>query len=72
MTPGFPNPQKSNPAAAEILSPCIGVCTLAPSGLCIGCLRTSEEIGLWLNYTAGDRTRIMHELPLRLESLFAL
>jgi predicted Fe-S protein YdhL (DUF1289 family) len=72
MTLGFPTSQKSGPAIAEVLSPCIGVCTLAPNGLCIGCLRTSEEIGLWLNYTAGDRARIMNELPQRLESLFAL
>jgi len=72
MTPGFPSSQKSSPATADVLSPCIGVCTLAPNGICIGCLRTSEEIGQWLSYTVGDRSRIMHELPLRLELLFAL
>jgi predicted Fe-S protein YdhL (DUF1289 family) len=56
----------------EVPSPCIGVCTLAPNGMCIGCLRTSEEIGMWLSYSADDRKLILHELPRRLESLFVL
>jgi hypothetical protein len=56
----------------EVPSPCIGVCTLAPNGMCIGCLRTSEEIGMWLHYTADDRRRIMLALPRRRETLFAL
>jgi uncharacterized protein len=72
MTPGSPTSQKSSPAVGEIVSPCIGVCTLAPNGLCIGCLRTSEEIGMWLSYTPGDRIRVILELPQRLESLFTL
>lgn len=52
-------------------SPCIGVCALGPSSLCIGCLRSSEEIGNWLSYTERDRNRIISELPNRLEALFA-
>jgi len=72
MTLGSVTNQHSKPAMTEILSPCIGVCTLAPNGLCVGCLRSSEEIGKWLTYTAVDRARIMLELPQRLESLFAL
>jgi predicted Fe-S protein YdhL (DUF1289 family) len=72
MTLAFSVKQNSFSGMPEISSPCIGVCTLAPSGMCIGCLRTSEEIGMWSNYSAGDRLRIMLELPRRLESLFAL
>jgi len=72
MTLGFPTSQNSFSTMAEIPSPCIGVCTLAPNGMCIGCLRTSDEIGMWSNYSAGDRKRIMLELPQRLESLFTL
>jgi uncharacterized protein len=70
MTLAFSVKQNSFSGLAETSSPCIGVCTLAPSGMCIGCLRTSDEIGMWSNYSAGDRTRIMLELPQRLESLF--
>jgi predicted Fe-S protein YdhL (DUF1289 family) len=72
MTLAFPARQNSFSGMTEISSPCIGVCTLAPSGMCIGCLRTSEEIGMWLHYSADDRKLILLELPRRLESLFAL
>ncbi len=71
MTLGSANNPHFMPAMTEILSPCVGVCTLAPNGLCIGCLRSGEEIGNWLNYTAGDRARIMLDLPQRFKSLFA-
>ena len=31
-------------------SPCINVCTVDPaSGLCLGCDRTLQDIGDWLN-----------------------
>jgi uncharacterized protein len=72
MTLGFPASLNSFSATDEVPSPCIGVCTLAPSGMCIGCLRTSEEISMWLSYSADDRKLIVLELSRRLESLFAL
>lgn len=63
----MPNTAKtSNP----VQSPCVGVCTLGPHRLCIGCLRSSEEIGRWLSYSDGERSRITAELPGRLETLF--
>ena len=58
-------------AIGVIDSPCIGVCTLGPGDICIGCLRTSAEIGSWLNFTDQQRSHIMAELPQRLEKLFA-
>jgi len=54
-----------------VRSPCIGVCTVGPNSLCIGCLRSTDEIGNWLNYSDGERERIIAELPGRLEALFA-
>ena len=40
-----------------IPSPCIAVCQLDPeSGLCLGCLRTADEIGQWP--AAGDAKRL--------------
>ncbi len=54
----------------EIESPCIGTCTLGPDGLCIGCFRSAEEIGAWLNYSAQQRRAIMQHLPLRAQALF--
>lgn len=49
-----------------IESPCIGVCTLDAEGYCIGCLRTSAEIGAWSILPPGERCRIMDQvLPQR-------
>ncbi len=54
-----------------VQTPCIGVCTLGPNSLCIGCLRSTDEIGNWLAYSDKERSRIVAELPGRLEALFA-
>ena len=30
------------------ISPCVGVCTIDPkSNLCLGCLRSTDEIAIW-------------------------
>ena len=53
-----------------IESPCIRVCAIDPdSGLCRGCGRNLAEITRWIGLTDADRTRIMAELPARLELL---
>ena len=55
----------SAPAKA-ILTPCIGVCTLAADGLCEGCHRSAAEIGAWSSMDDATRARIMHDvLPAR-------
>ncbi len=41
-------------------SPCIHVCTIdAPSGLCVGCGRTLDEIARWAGMSAAERRSIM-------------
>ncbi|MCJ2007939.1 DUF1289 domain-containing protein [Methylobacterium sp. HMF5984] len=48
-------------------SPCTKVCVLdGPSGLCIGCGRTRDEIGLWGSLSEPQRRAIMAGLPARL------
>ena len=39
----------ANPASDEpVASPCISVCRMdASTGLCVGCLRTLDEIAVW-------------------------
>jgi len=54
----------------DIESPCIGVCSLGPSGLCTGCFRSAAEIAAWLGYSDRQRRAIMHELPQRAQRLF--
>jgi len=70
--PFTPVSQKNSPNGDPVCSPCIGVCSLGPGNLCIGCLRSAEEIGNWLNYSSHQRSRIMSELPARLPILFAV
>jgi predicted Fe-S protein YdhL (DUF1289 family) len=71
-SPEFPSHsiQASVETADAIASPCIGVCTLGPGDICIGCLRTSAEIGMWLNFSNQQRRLILAELPQRMEILF--
>ena len=50
----------------EIESPCIKLCSIHPTErICVGCLRSMEEIGTWSRMTSEDRSRIMTELPSR-------
>jgi uncharacterized protein len=52
-------PTQSNKA---ILSPCIGVCELNAEQLCVGCLRTSAEIGAWSAMSDAQRHYVMDVL----------
>ena len=48
----------------EPQSPCKKVCVIHPeSGLCIGCLRTGEEIAAWPRMAPEARRALMGELP---------
>lgn len=51
---------------AEIESPCVKTCVIHPeSRLCLGCLRSIDEIGAWSGMTPEARKGIMAELPTR-------
>ncbi|OWU68278.1 hypothetical protein ATO2_12970 [Roseovarius sp. 22II1-1F6A] len=50
----------------EIESPCIKVCVIDPkSRLCLGCLRSINEIGGWSLMSADERRAVMADLPAR-------
>lgn len=50
----------------EIPSPCVGVCRIEPgTGLCAGCLRTSEEIAGWPASDTQARLAIVTALRAR-------
>ncbi len=42
-----------------MLTPCIGVCMLDPSGLCDGCYRTGDEIARWSRMSDAERAHVM-------------
>ena len=50
------------PESQPVATPCVGVCTLDPRGLCIGCGRSTEEITQWASYTEQERRDIMQRL----------
>jgi len=48
------------------LSPCTGVCRLDARGLCMGCLRTGDEIARWSTMSTAQKLWLMDEvLPTR-------
>jgi uncharacterized protein len=48
----------------RVTSPCIGICKLdQPSGFCIGCKRTIEEIGRWAMLDDTERQAVIDRLP---------
>jgi len=52
--------------AASADSPCVQVCTLHPDGsYCLGCFRTTTEIGDWSTYSAAERDTVLRELDVR-------
>jgi hypothetical protein len=49
------------PAPPPILTPCIGVCTMGPDGLCEGCFRNTDEITRWSSMSNAERQCLMDE-----------
>jgi uncharacterized protein len=48
------------------LTPCTGVCRLDARGLCMGCLRTGDEIARWSTMDDAQKLWLMDEiLPAR-------
>ncbi len=55
---------------AEIESPCVKTCVIEPKArLCIGCLRSIDEIGGWSSMSPDERRAIMQDLPNRQSQL---
>jgi predicted Fe-S protein YdhL (DUF1289 family) len=52
-----------------VLSPCIGVCTMAEDGYCDGCHRTSTEIASWIHMDDDARLRLMEDVLPEREAL---
>jgi predicted Fe-S protein YdhL (DUF1289 family) len=47
----------------KIISPCIGVCTLdIDSNICVGCLRTADEIANWPQLDNEKAMQIMKQI----------
>lgn len=49
-------------ASSVVPSPCVGICTLDPHGLCVGCYRTMAEIAQWVQMDDAQRLHLMEVL----------
>ena len=61
-------PDRASDAAPgdRVPSPCISVCVMdAASGVCLGCLRTLDEIAAWSVLDADAKRAVLVELPRR-------
>lgn len=53
-----------------VTSPCINICKMdSASGLCLGCLRTIDEITLWSRADESTRINILAAVARRREPL---
>ena len=54
--------------AAEVTSPCISVCRMDAGGeLCLGCLRTLDEIAAWGRMADEEKRDVWAQLARRIE-----
>ncbi len=50
----------------EVQSPCVKLCVIHPEErLCVGCMRTIEEISGWSRLSPAARAEIISDLPAR-------
>ena len=55
----------------NIISPCVGVCSIDPvSKLCLGCLRSPDEIAIWSQIDSKKALEIMKDLKNRSHKKF--
>ena len=50
----------------EVQSPCIKICVIHPEErLCVGCLRSIDEIASWSRLSVAERQAVLDDLPAR-------
>lgn len=53
-------------AASDVASPCVNICQInADTGLCLGCLRTLDEIACWLEYSSTEKLAVLERIDER-------
>ena len=48
-----------------VASPCIAICQLGPDDLCVGCLRSMDEIRDWPIMTAEEKRDVLAKIEAR-------
>jgi uncharacterized protein len=52
----------TNPGATpepDVPSPCVGICIIGVEGLCLGCLRTRDELQDWWTASPAEKRAIL-------------
>ena len=49
----------------SVCSPCVNKCKLGEHGVCLGCLRTIEEIIAWIRMTELEKRQVLAALAER-------
>jgi len=56
----------------RIASPCVSICVMDPvAGICVGCMRTLDEIAGWIDMSDDARRALIASLPQRRARLAA-
>ncbi|MCB1325449.1 MAG: DUF1289 domain-containing protein [Spirochaetales bacterium] len=55
----------ASPRQPSVESPCVGLCRLDESGLCVGCLRSLPEISAWPSMSEASRKELLALLERR-------
>ena len=51
---------------SDVASPCVRICRMdLDAGVCIGCMRTMDEISYWTRLSAPEREEVLSRLPER-------
>ncbi len=53
-----------------IISPCIGICALDESDICVGCFRTGAEISEWGGMTVIEKRSVLASVKEREKSSY--
>jgi uncharacterized protein len=57
---------------SEVASPCVRVCRMdLDAGVCVGCLRTMDEISFWTRLSGPERQAVLAKLEPRRRELEA-
>lgn len=49
----------------EPASPCVSICALDENDVCVGCLRSGDEISRWGSMSAGEKISTLEKVAQR-------
>ena len=55
-------------SAKQPSSPCVSICALDENDICIGCLRSGDEVSRWGRMTAQEKTAVLRKVAEREEA----